>query len=121
MYTYSCTNMHIPPQRDFPKPQDPMVMFNDSGIKLKEVRDFAHKAHTGSALDMNGISYKLYKNCSCSQETHFSSSAGLEEGYCTTGMLSGLWYLDTKRNAVERYHEFSPNIPPKFKGKYRLK
>ena len=40
-----------------------MVMFDDSRIKLKEVRDFVHKAHAGSALGLNGILYKLYKNC----------------------------------------------------------
>ena len=38
-------------------------MFDDSGIKLKEVRDFIHKACAGSAPGMNGILYKLYKNC----------------------------------------------------------
>ena len=40
-------------------------MFNDSGIKLREVRDFVHKAHSGSAQGTNGTSYKLYKNCPC--------------------------------------------------------
>ena len=49
----------------------------------------------------------------CPQETYCPLSAGLEEGYCTTGMVSGRWYLDTKGNAVKRYHKFSPNIPPK--------
>ena len=49
--------------RDLPKPQDPTVTFDDSGIKLKEVRDFVHKSSAGSALGLNGISYKLYKNC----------------------------------------------------------
>ena len=38
-------------------------MFDDSGIKLKEVRDFIHKARAGSAQGLNGILYKLYKNC----------------------------------------------------------
>ena len=38
-------------------------MFDDSGIKLKEVRDFVHKASAGSAPDLNWIFYKLYKNC----------------------------------------------------------
>ena len=40
-------------------------MFDYSGIKLKEVRNFVHKACTGSAPGMNGISYKLYKNYPC--------------------------------------------------------
>ena len=38
-------------------------MFDDSGIKLKEVRDLIHKAWAGSAPGLNGISYKLYKHC----------------------------------------------------------
>ena len=41
----------------------PTVKFDDSGIKLKKVQDFVHKACAGSALGLNGISYKLYKNC----------------------------------------------------------
>ena len=44
----------IPPLRDLPKPQDPMVMFDDSGIKLKEVRDFIHKVCVGSSPGLNG-------------------------------------------------------------------
>ena len=89
-------------------------MFDDSGIKLKEVRDFVHKARAGSAPVLNEISYKLYIKLSmCPQETHCPPSAGLVEGYCTTGMVSGRWYLNTKENAAKRYHKFSPNIPPK--------
>ena len=49
----------------------------------------------------------------CPQETRCPPSAGLEEGYCPTGMVSGRWYLDTKGNAIKRYHKFSLNIPPK--------
>ena len=55
----------IPPLRDLPKPQDPTVMFNDRGIKLKEVRGFILKVRAGSDPSMNGTSYKLYKNCPC--------------------------------------------------------
>ena len=63
--TYSDDLNGIPmsPLRDLPKPQDPTVMFDDSGIKLKEFRDFVHKARAGSAPGLNGISYKLYKHC----------------------------------------------------------
>ena len=64
-YLYDLNSIPIPPLRDIPKPQEPMVMLNDSGIKLKEVQDFIHKAHEGNAPGMNGISYKLYKNCPC--------------------------------------------------------
>ena len=49
----------IPPLRDLPKCQDPTVMFDDCGIKLKEVRDFVHMARASSALGLNGISYIL--------------------------------------------------------------
>ena len=61
-YSDDLNSIPIPPLRDLPKPQDPKVMFDDSGIKLKEVRDFVHKDRAVSAPDMNGISYKLYKN-----------------------------------------------------------
>ena len=36
-YSDDLNGIPIPPLRDLPKPQDPMVMFDDSGIKLKEV------------------------------------------------------------------------------------
>ena len=62
-YSDDLNGIPIPPLRDLPKPQDPTVMFDDSGIKLKEVRDFVHKARAGSAPGLNGISYNLYKNC----------------------------------------------------------
>ena len=62
-YSDDLNGMPIPPLRDLPKPQDPTVMFDDSGRKLKEVRDFDHKVRAGSSPGLNGISYKLYKNC----------------------------------------------------------
>ena len=62
-YSDDLNGVPIPPLRDLSKSQDPTVMFDDSGIKLKEVRDFVHKARAGSAPSLNGISYKLYKNC----------------------------------------------------------
>ena len=62
-YSDDLNGIPIPPLKDLPKHQDPPVMFDDSRIKLKEVRDFVHKARTGTAPCMNGISYKLYKNC----------------------------------------------------------
>jgi len=34
-----------------------------SNLKAKEVREFVRKARTKSAPGMNGLSYKLYKNC----------------------------------------------------------
>ena len=117
--TYSdyLNGIPIPPLWDLPKPQDPTVMFDDSRIKLKEVWNFVHKAGADSAPSMNGISYKLYKNLpTCPQETHCPPSPGLEEGYCTTGMVSGWWYLDTKGNTVKRYHKYPPNIPSKCWG-----
>ena len=62
-YPDDLNSIPISPLRDLPKPQDLTVMFDDSGIKLKEVQDFIHKARTGSAPGMNRIPYKLYKNC----------------------------------------------------------
>ena len=57
IYPDDLNSIPIPPLRDLPKPQDPTVTFDDSRIKLKEVRDFVHKACAGSASGMNGISY----------------------------------------------------------------
>ena len=62
-YLDDLNGIPIPPFRDLPKPQDPTVVFDDSRIKLKEERDFVHKARAGSVPGMNRISYKLYKNC----------------------------------------------------------
>ena len=64
-YSDDLNGIPIHPLRDLPKPQDPTVMFDDSAIKLKEVQDFVRKACVGSAPGLNGISYKLYKNCPC--------------------------------------------------------
>ena len=62
-YSDDLNGIPILPQRYLPKPQDPTVMFDDRGLKLKEVGDFLHKARAGSPPGLNGISYKLYKNC----------------------------------------------------------
>ena len=62
-YSYDLNGIPIPPLRDLPKSQDTTLLFDDSGIKLKEVRNFVHKARECSAPGLNGISYKLYKNC----------------------------------------------------------
>ena len=62
-YSDDLNGIPIPPLRDLPKPQDPMVMFDDNWIKLKVIWDFVNKARAGSAPGMNGIPYKLYKNC----------------------------------------------------------
>ena len=61
-YSDDLNGIPIPPLRDLPKPQDRTVMFHDSVIKLKEVRDFVYKTYAGSAPGLNGTSYKLYKN-----------------------------------------------------------
>ena len=61
IYSDHLNGIPIPSVRDLSKPQDPTVMFNV--MKLGEVRDFVYKARADSALGMNGISYKWYKNC----------------------------------------------------------
>ena len=62
-YSDDLNSIPIAPLKDLPKPQDPTVIFDDSRIKLKEIQDFVNKANAGSASGMNGISYKLHKNC----------------------------------------------------------
>ena len=54
-YSDDLNGIPIAPLRDLPKPQNLRVMFNDSGIKLKEVRDFVHKARAGSASGLNRV------------------------------------------------------------------
>ena len=61
-YSDDLNGIPIPPLRDLPKPLYPTVIFNDSRIKLKDVWDFVPKTCAASALGMNRISYKLYKN-----------------------------------------------------------
>ena len=53
-YSDNLNGIPIPPLRDLSKPQDPTVMFDDSGIKLKEVRYFVHKAPAGSEMPLAG-------------------------------------------------------------------
>ena len=48
---------------DIPRPPIPEQEFNTSYFKAEEVNTFVKKARAKSAPDMNGISYKLYKNC----------------------------------------------------------
>ena len=45
------------------KPQSPEETFDNSPIKLGEVKDFGRKARAKSTPVINGISYKLYKTC----------------------------------------------------------
>ena len=44
----------------------------------------------------------------CTRETHCPPATGLEEGYCTIGMVSDWWNFDTKENAIKRYHKILP-------------
>ena len=113
-YSDDLNGIPIPPLRDLPKPQDPTVMFVESGIKLKEVRNFVHKACAGSALGMNGISYKSYKNC----PRVLGKLNVLLQQASNKGIVTQELCLDDRiwkctGNAVKRYHKFSPNIPPK--------
>ena len=106
-YSDDLNGIPIPPLRDLLKLQDPTIMFDDSGIKQKEVRDFVHKASAGSILGSNGVSYKLYKNC---PRVLWKLRLGRRVLYHRNGVLPMVF-----GNAVKRYHKFSPNIPPKFR------
>ena len=63
--TYSDELRHvpIPPINDLPILHEPEITFKTGNLKLREVQDFVRKARAGSAPGINGISYKLYKNC----------------------------------------------------------
>ena len=53
----------LPAMDGIPQPEEPEFPFKVGGYRLTEVRDFVRKARAGSAPGLNGISYKLYKNC----------------------------------------------------------
>ena len=42
---------------------EPTTPFNTGGVRSREVADFVRKARAASAPGINGLSYKLYKNC----------------------------------------------------------
>ena len=48
---------------DLNRPQPPEETFDNSPIKLGEVKDFVRKARSKSTPGINGISYKLNKRC----------------------------------------------------------
>ena len=105
----------IPPLRDLPKPQESTVMFDDNGIKPKEVRDFVHKAHADITPGMNGISYKLYQNCPCvlrklaDHVQQVWKKGIVPQEWC---IADGIWI---PKESVQKYLLF-PNISPKCRG-----
>ena len=48
---------------NFGELKPPEETFDNSPIKLGEVKDFVRKARFKSTPGINGISYKLYKRC----------------------------------------------------------
>ena len=48
---------------DLYKPEDPIMTFDESDIKLKEVKDIVNKARAKSSPGPSGINYQLYKKC----------------------------------------------------------
>jgi len=62
-YSDSCRDVPLPHMHGITKPAPPGLAFDMSNLKAKEVREFVRKARTKSAPGMNGLSYKLYKNC----------------------------------------------------------
>lgn len=62
-YTDKSSNIPISFMENLPILKDPIFSFDIQHIKFGEVLDFVRKARAGSAPGVNGISYKLYKNC----------------------------------------------------------
>ena len=112
-YSEYLNSIPIAPLRDLPKPQDPTAMFDDRGIKLKEVRDFVHMVHDGSAPGMKGISYKLYKTAHVSSGNSLSSFSRL--GRRVSYHRGGVWPMvfGYQGKCSQEVSKFSPNIPPK--------
>ena len=53
----------LPPMDGIPPLEEPETSFRAGGLRLYEAREFIHKALACSAPGLNGISFKLYKNC----------------------------------------------------------
>jgi len=62
-YTDPLTNIPLGHLNELNRPHPPAEKFDNSPLKLGEIRDFVKKARAKSSPGINGISYKLYKRC----------------------------------------------------------
>ena len=53
----------LPPMGGIPPLEEPETPFRAGGLRLYEAREFIRKARACSAPGLNGVSFKLYKNC----------------------------------------------------------
>ena len=60
-YTDPLTDTPLRRLNELNHPHLPKEKFNDSPLKLGEIKDFVRKARAKSSLGINGILYKLYK------------------------------------------------------------
>ena len=85
-YSNNVQDIPIPPMKYLLRPQDSTIMFDNSGIKLRQVQGFVHNAHTCSAFRMNGISYKIIHAFSGNSPSS-SSRSGSRVLYHKNGVL----------------------------------
>ena len=62
-YSDPLKEVPLPPMDGIPPLEEPETPFRAGGLRLYEAREFIHKARACSATGLNGISFKLYKNC----------------------------------------------------------
>ena len=62
-YTNPLTDTPLKYLIELNRPHLPEEKFDDSPLKLGEIKDFIRKARAKSSPGINGISYKLYKRC----------------------------------------------------------
>ena len=62
-YSDPLKEVPLPPMDGIPPLEEPETPFRAGGLRLYEAREFIRKARACSAPGLNGISFKLYKNC----------------------------------------------------------
>ena len=62
-YSDPLKEVPLPPMDGIPPLEEPETPFRAGGLWLHEAREFVPKAHACSTPGLNGIFFKLYKNC----------------------------------------------------------
>ena len=62
-YSDPLKEVPLPPMDRIPPLEEPETPFRAGGLRLYEAREFIRKTRACSAPGLNGVSFKLYKNC----------------------------------------------------------
>ena len=85
-----------------PPLEEPETPFRAGGLRLYEAREFIHKARACSATGLNGISFKLYKNCpTVLEQLVCLLQRAWREGYVTQEwcLADGVW-IPKEENSI---------------------